>query len=340
MPVMAQASDYRYVAGQGVVCGWSINDRTGMTTGSVNVTGKVQQLCYYVTTVDPVMPQYASTNAIGYALTANSTYYSYYPYKWNSDFNPESIDCNYTEQQQEGNGTLAHLYAKDLSIAKVQTTSSASCDINYQHIGSVLRIVCSAPQAMIPTELLLKTESSVIPATATANLLTQQVEWGGYSDEISIALDGVQLAKGQELVVYLMMPAVDLSAQTLTCTCKLNNGAKLRMATFKGPDMTAGKLYEANLVSSASNCKPMKSLAGHTTATGVEYPTVYAPDFEIDNDYKNYVVSITTGISNITSQCAAPYAEYSVSGVVSGTCNRGLVIQRMADGTTRKYIRK
>lgn len=329
----AGASGYRYVDGKGLEFQWSVGYKTGISSGQANAYVGMTQKAFTVTRINEASPSYATTNATGYALAANSTYYTYHPYKWQEKFDATAIVCSYKDQAQVGNNNPDGLTPHDLCIGKIAQANASSCTIEYNHIGSVIRIEIESPATTVMTSMHLSAESYCIPATATANLLTQQTMFSDYTDRISLVLEQMTVSKGEKVTTYIMMPSVNLSNQRLTLSLKDNNGKTYTYPSLYGPNMKPGRLYRIQM--KGISPKPSSAKGMNKAESPLEYPTVHTSDILIDNGYNGTIDIIT----NIDHQTVMPQRRisYDASGIMQ-TKGRGLTITTDKDGNVRKYI--
>lgn len=310
-----------------------MDDRTSVVTGQ---SGEVQR-AYLVKQVDASDASYARTNATGYMLSSNKTYYSYVPYRWYDDFDARQIQCSYAGQQQKGNDNADGLYSHDLCISSVTTTTASTATMEYSHVGSVIKVSVKADGNWTPTALTIKAKNDCFPLSAMVNLITKQATLSDYTSSMTLSLSDVTLQKGDILTAYVMMPAVDLSAETLTISLTLSDGEK-EVAKVRGPKMMAGKLYGIDLTQHQESMA--KSVRGEVTATGVEYPSVHTADIAIDNSYTNYLIEIPTAIGATTARQQVPSRRYSLNGMPVGKGYRGVVIERFKKERFKKNINK
>lgn len=319
LPLLLQAASYKFVAGRGLVYQWSVGDKTSVSSGQ---SGEVQR-AYLVKQVDASDASYARTNATGYMLSSNKTYYSYVPYRWYDDFDARQIQCSYAGQQQKGNDNADGLYSHDLCISSVTTTTASTATMEYSHVGSVIKVSVKADGNWTPTALTIKAKNDCIPLSAMVNLITKQATLSDYTSSMTLSLSDVTLQKDDILTAYVMMPAVDLSEETLTISLTLADGEK-EVAKVYGPKMMAGKLYCIDLTQHQESMA--KSVRGEVTATGVEYPSVHAADIAIDNSYSNYLIDIPTAIGGAAITQKRSSRTYTLGGMPAVNSHHGIVI--------------
>lgn len=337
--ISVSASDYRYVAGSGLVTIWDSDDVTSITTGKADALGDFTQLAFYVKNINSANPSYATTNAPSFKLSDNATYYTYFPFHRYVDFNPSAITVQFTNQAQNVNNSPSGLAPHDLCIGRISTTTSTSYTIQYAHTGSVMRITCQAPKTARIASLTLKAQSASIPVVATVNLLTQTASYSDYRSSVTLNLGNVSIRSGETITAYVMLPAIDLSRQQLTVTLTDENGTTYPLTSFKGPKMSAGKLYEVTFTDKARSAVQAKQMAIGTSTLAVEYPTAHLADITTDTSFDGYVYynDIATEVSSAPTSDNAQ-RRYSITGTSASPNNKGLVIIRDANGKTKKQL--
>lgn len=217
--------------------------------------------------------------ADGWGVAGNSFFTLFYPYTNRSGSTPETaLPMTYDGQKQTANGNTSHLSAYD--YMKTPRTRSTDTELNFafSHLGSVIRFEIAMPSTQQLTSLTLNTETP-----------------------ITLALDGIKVPKGENLVAYMMVPPMTLTNEGLKVTLTNSFGQVAEM-TVCGSEILAGKCYPVTLAcaefetvaKSKGNVANTEMLSTETTdhkpvttAAGdpILYPTAYAPDFLIDAEH-------------------------------------------------------
>ncbi len=291
--VGVHAANYTFRSGYGLEFSWQTDDRVGVTSGNVTY-GEMEQLSFWTSSTTTASRNDRSLYAVGYQLKPEMTYYSYSPYKWSAEFDAKAIECRYDDQTQNSNGNTATLASCDYQMASA-TTSTTACTFSYQHIGGVFRISFSAPAAMTIKELLITTDTPVLATIAVMDIIEQKVALDGYSNKLNLMTENISVNKGEEVVIYMVLPAQDLSSTSLSMSVKDEMNNEIPIATVVGPNIKAGYLYDMNLSGHSPAKTPKAFLPAKESApekvSGIANPTVHAEDFLIDTDYKCEVVT-------------------------------------------------
>lgn len=292
LSIEVNAANYTFRSGYGLEFSWLPDDRVGVTTGNTS-NGHMEQLSFWASSKAADSRNDRSLYAVGYQLKTSTAYYSYSPYQWNAEFNARTIECRYDKQSQSGNGSTAALAPCDYQMASA-TTSSTSCTFSYQHIGGVLRISFGAPSAMTVEELKISTETPTLATTAVMNIIDRKVTLGGYSTTLALKTENMSVANGDEVVLYLFIPAQDLSSTKLSVSVKDGNGnTTTPLATILGPNVKAGRLYDINLKGQSHQAPKVQR------AAGIANPLAHAEDILLDKSYTvQYVQTVKKGDVN------------------------------------------
>lgn len=241
----AWAIGYEYRQGKGLELSWQTDDKIGITTGNISY-GEMEQLTFWASSRESASRLDRSLYAVGYQLKPATTYYTYSPFRWIEKFDAHNILCRYDQQMQSGNGSTSGLASCDYQMAQA-TVSATEYTFPYRHIGGVMRISFLAPAAMTIAELSVTTETTTLATVAVMDIINKRVSLDEYSDVLTLKTENISVAKGEETVFYISVPAQDLSSTALSISVKERNGNIFPIATILGPDVKAGKLYDINL---------------------------------------------------------------------------------------------
>ena len=297
----AWAIGYVSKQGKGLELSWQTDDRVGITSGNVTY-GEMEQLPFWASSNASASRNDRDLYAVGYQLKPEMTYYSYSPYRWVAAFDARNILCQYNQQKQVGNDNPSGLAACDYQMAAA-TSSSDAISFSYKHIGGVLRISFLAPAAMTMASLNLTTETAVLATKATMDIISQKVELGGYAATMTLETANISVVKGEKVVLFLALPAQDLSANKLKIAVRDSNGKEFPLATVMAPNVKAGCLYEMALMDSpqtqaATPRQTVRESAPQRVA-GIANPLAHTDDILLDNSYSvRYVQAVKKGDVN------------------------------------------
>ena len=283
------AANFYFQPGRGLELSWTTDDRFGVTTGNISY-GEMEQLAWRASSTASSDRTYRSIYATGYQLNTNTAYYSYYPYQWVKTFDARNIQCRYDQQSQNGNGSAASISLCDYSMAGAMTSDNAAL-FDFHRIGGVLRISFPSPEAMTIASLTLNADAPVLATSATMNLIGWYALPGSYSASLTMQTQNITVAKGTEVVLYVALPAQDLSANALDIQVTASSGTTYSIARVIGPNVKASRLYDMalNAPSVVSASKPLfRQTVGQPvlTAAGIANPLVRGSDILLDSDYR------------------------------------------------------
>lgn len=279
------AVTYRFVPGKGLEFSWDASDKVGITTAILNY-GEMEQQKFQISSQATISQRVKYLYAVGYQLKSSTAYYSYSPYISNNAFSAYNITCRYDQQTQNGNGSTVALSQCDYQMAATVSTAT-ECVFEYQRIGGVLRVTFLAPSAMTVTALTVKSETPMVATTATMDIVNQRVTLGARTTAVTLTTQNITVAKGDEVTLYLALPAQDLSSSVLDITVSDANGTEYPIAKIMGPNVKAGKMYDITLTNAprAFNSKSFTSMMPQVNAVGISNPVVSSTDILLDNDF-------------------------------------------------------
>ena len=162
--------------------------------------------------------QTATFSGGGWALKSSATYAAYYPHVYeNRDMT--KIPVSYVGQTQNGNANTDHIGAYDFMAASVSTPSNGKVAFDMQHLGCLVQLKITVPNAGTLSSVTLTADEEVfvekgyIDLTATApSIISTQT-----ASSLNVDLKDVATTTTSEVVtVYFMMAPVDMTGKTLT----------------------------------------------------------------------------------------------------------------------------
>lgn len=187
----------------------------------------------------------AMFNGGEWSLRPTTQYAAYYPLVEQFNLNKSCITINYSGQKQDGNGSTDHLGDYDfLASTFVSTNESGFCNFSMKHLGCLVRIVLTMPDADTYSQLRFETPTGGIPYIFTYGLgedvvsltTTESAEFG------YLGLTNVSTtAANQTITLYMMAPPRNLLGENVTLT--VIGAKRTYSATIAGKNMIAGKAY-------------------------------------------------------------------------------------------------
>lgn len=218
---------------------WSANDTVGIfpETGS--------QIAFPMTSG-------AGTNTAtftggGWALKTSTPYMAYYPMVGKFYLDKTNIPVNYTGQHVTANASTEHLGKYDYMTASATTPSANASAVNFQfkHLGALIRLKVTMKETSTLTYATLQTDEDDFITSGYIDLTAESLTINAYqrSKSFQIGLNNISVEANEDLIIYFLMPPVDLSNKTLKAVIRKDNGY-YQEVTLTGTNFEAGKPYE------------------------------------------------------------------------------------------------
>ena len=197
----------------------------------------------------------ASFDGGGWALRNNYSYAAYYPFsKANYDNSYTALQISYLGQKQSANNSTAGLGAYDYMVATASMPESGSVAFNFQHVGSVLYIQLTSPDAATFTKLILSADEAIFTTEATMNISDGTLTSTSTSKEMTLDLANIEVEAGGTLSAWMLVAPVNATDKTLKATLT-TSGSKTYSVDLTGKNFQTGKAYkmEGNLKANKVN---------------------------------------------------------------------------------------
>ena len=155
----------------------------------------------------------------GWGLKTNYTYSAYYPFNF---YNRQvtAVPLSYVGQKQNGTNELARRHLSNYAVMATPpvTVEDAALKFTLNHVGSIIILHLTMPEAATYTSAVLYTDSKVIPVMKTINLTDEQLTQTPtkMSDRLTIDLENVTTqTANQEIALWIAFPAVSESTHNL-----------------------------------------------------------------------------------------------------------------------------
>lgn len=256
-----------YTSGEGIKFAWAEGDIVGVysdeASGGNLATFKIKN-------ISSSDPKSANFNGGGFRLIGGNSYTAVFPYNGTA-IEQTSFPVNYEGQVQLVNDGTGHLGAYDYMAASATASGDNVANFAFAHLGAIMRLQLTAPGAGTYTSLKISApekfyiKKGVVNLLATTPGITYEDE-SDFSTEYTLKLGpngtGISLtADDEDLFIFLFIPPMDLTSQTLTFTLTDINGSVTEY-TRVGFNMVGGRVYRH---------KPTK-VVGSVTGSGSGYP--------------------------------------------------------------------
>ena len=182
----------------------------------------------------------------GWALKGNYTYAAYYPYSVDNTTYGRSytaLPISYKGQKQTANNSTAGLGAYDYMVATASTPESGNVTFNFQHIGSVLYLQLTTPDAATFTKLTLSAETPIFTTEATVNISDATLTTVAIAKAITLDLDDIAVEAGGTLYAWLLIAPTNANGKTLTATLTTSE-SNTYTVELAGKNYLTGKAYQ------------------------------------------------------------------------------------------------
>lgn len=183
-----------------------------------------------------------------WALKNGLEYNAYYPFdkaNFESAEMKTQIPVSYIGQEQ--NGTTCGIGSFDYTYSDWKTASNGAVSFNFHHIGSFVILTLPIPVTTTYTAFTLEAGSAVIPMKGTYDLTASTPEFvadaSSYVKSVSVKLNEFEGTANSNSTIYMMLPPVDLSSETLTLTLEAADGGTC-VYSVAGPALEKGKKAE------------------------------------------------------------------------------------------------
>ncbi len=235
VPELGGATRTAYTMGSSLKFSWSNGD----TLGIYPIGGSQVDF--------PISAGEGSNSAMfdggAWALRSSYTYAAYYPFTAkNFHINENAIPVDYFGQEQNGNGSLAHLGKYDfMAAAATSPNETGGVNLAMKHLGSFVRLQLTMPVADTYTSVTLSCDGEKFTTAATYDLTaaTPALSPKSKASSYTIRLKNTSTTENKELLtVYAFVGPTNLSGSQLTITVAGTTN-KTYVGTVDGKNMQA-----------------------------------------------------------------------------------------------------
>ena len=184
----------------------------------------------------------------GWALKTSTPYMAYYPMVGKFYLDKKNIPVSYTGQRVTANASTEHLGKYDYMVASATTPSTNASAVNFQfkHLGALVRLKVNMKEASALHYVDLVTDEEEFIELGYVDLTAEHptiIPRYAKSKSFRIDLNNISVEANEDLIVYFLMPPVDLRNKTLKAVIHKDNGYYQEIA-LTGKNFEAGKPYE------------------------------------------------------------------------------------------------
>ena len=179
-----------------------------------------------------------------WSLKDGKTYNAYYPFSrknFESSDMKTKIPVTYLGQSQTGISCNVGSY--DYTYSDWKPSSGGMVNFSFHHLGSFMVFTLPIPATATYTSLTLNVGSDVIPTEGIYDLTaaTPTFQAKKKASSLTMKLNGFNGVAGQNATFYMMVPPMDLSAETVTVS--LSTGTTSCVYSIESKTILAAKLY-------------------------------------------------------------------------------------------------
>jgi len=198
---------------------WESNDTIGIFP---NKGGQVE----FPVTEESVGTTKANFNGGGWALKSGFNYSAYYPYNFYNR-NAAKIPFSYEGQVLQGSENRVHLSKYALMIANPTAVENGALTFSMGHVGCILYLKLTLPEAKTYASLELYADSKIIPVKKIYNILETGApeEVVAYNNHLSVGLNNITTTAANEVVgLWIAFPVMNVEGKTLKAVVKDSQG--------------------------------------------------------------------------------------------------------------------
>lgn len=219
-----------------VTCIWAVNDTVGV------IPNEGMQTSFPMDTGAGM--KNATFDGGGWALKDGNIYAAYSPFIGDMYLDSKAVPVTYVGQTQVGNASMKHLGAYDYMVATPTIPEFGVAKFTFKHLSAFvqLKLTISQPTSLRSMKLIAETESLAMKGNVDIMAATPVITPVTSSKEIELKLQNVVTTEEDQVVtLYLMLPPVDLSTQTLQAIVTTDNG--IEEIPLKSRNFKAGMAY-------------------------------------------------------------------------------------------------
>ena len=232
----AYSIDYVFNASSGIVINWTSGDKVGVFAENDSQTR------FLLNSVNGSDNHKATFYGPGFSLKNNKQYFGLCPFSNDYYENANvssSLPVSFPTLTQSANGALEHIAKSDIMRASVKTTTENTATFTFSHICSVIRVCMTVPESATFDSAVLTSSKGGFMQSGVMNIETGAISNVVTAKSLNLALNDINVNRGNKLTVYFITPAVNLADATMTATITSTEGYSYQ-CSFAGKNLTAG----------------------------------------------------------------------------------------------------
>ena len=193
----------------------------------------------------------------GWALVSAAKYSAYYPFSAGNYGDADAlkgIEVSYLGQNQAAKNTFGVGAFDYMACTKALPSFTDSnspggiCTFNFKHLGALLVLDVTFPQAADFASLELVCDNALFPQAGTADLSmeTASITPTAMDNTLSLSLGGMSIATNETVRFFMMCAPANLSSERLTLKAVTTSGAVMAKTLTSSFNLIAGKAYSVS----------------------------------------------------------------------------------------------
>ena len=219
---------------------WAVGDRIGILPDEGSQV-------YFTIDAQTAGGTSASFDGGAWALKANHQYDAYFPFIEDIMLDRTAVPVDYTNQQQTGNNSMAHLGAHDYLAAQGTTNGQGGVNYTFQRMGAVAILNFTVPDAGTVLEsVTLKANETCFTTKGKLDMGDLTIKNMEKSASLTVGVDYTTTEANEEVTVYFMCYPDQLEGKNLNVEVDCGENTEPLYFTTEGKNMVAGDGYVLN----------------------------------------------------------------------------------------------
>ena len=189
----------------------------------------------------------ASFDGGAWALKPDHQYDAYFPFIEDIMLDRTAVPVDYTDQQQTGNDSMAHLGAHDYLAAQGTTNGQGGVNYTFQRMGAVAILNFTVPNAGTElTSVTLKANDACFTTKGKLDMDDLTIKEMENAESLTVGVDYTTTAADEKVTVYFMCYPDQLEGKNLNVEVNYEGSEEPLYFTTEGKNMVAGDGYVLN----------------------------------------------------------------------------------------------
>jgi len=216
---------------------WDVGDRIGILPDEGSQV-------YFTIDAQAAGGTQASFDGGAWALKPDHQYDAYFPFIEDIMLDRTAVPVDYTNQQQTGNNSMAHLGAHDYLAAQGTTNGQGGVNYTFQRMGAVAILNFTVPNAGTElTSVTLKANETCFTTKGKLDMGDLTIKNMEKSASLTVGVDYTTTAADEKVTVYFMCYPDQLEGKNLNVEVDYEGSDEPLYLITEGKNMVAGDGY-------------------------------------------------------------------------------------------------